>query len=346
MRLAKRLAASAALCLSLGGCAHAPRGRVEKDVVFTTYSPLSRNEEILRRIVTPLGFHQGQQLLAARGQALGDQPIDLSRERFTLYVPAGTPPPGGYGLFVFIAPWAQATEPRRWRAPLDRHGLIFVTAARSGNESKVFERRLPLALLAYENVRARYPIDPARVYVGGMSGGARVAQAAALYYPDVFRGVLLNAGSQPVGGERGMHLPAPDLFRRFQETRVVYATGGQDEAALEEDQASQRSLREWCVLDQEVLVPPRLGHEPLDADWLHRALDALERRSKVDPGALARCNEGIQRALSAKLADVERALARGDREGARARLEAIDAAYAGLAGPALLELDARLSARP
>jgi hypothetical protein len=162
----------------------------------------------------------------------------------------------------------------------------------------------------------------------------------------VFRGVLLNAGSQPIGGERGMHLPAPDLFRRFQETRVVYATGGLDEAALEEDQVSQRSLREWCVLDQEVLVPPRLGHEPLDAAWLHRALDALEHPSRVDPGALARCNEGVQRTLAAKLADVESALARGDREGARARLEAIDAAYAGLAGPALLELDARLSARP
>lgn len=344
--LAKTVAASSVLCLSLGGCAHGPRGRVEKDVTFTTYSPLSRSEEILRRIMTPLGFREGQRLLAARGQELGEQPIDLARERFTVYVPAGAPPAGGYGLLVFVAPWPQATEPRRWRAPLDRHGIVLVSAAQSGNESKVHERRLPLALLAYENVRARHPIDPARVYVGGFSGGARVAQAAALAFADVFRGVLLNAGSQPIGGERGMHLPAPDLFRRFQETRVVYATGGQDEGALEEDQVSQRSLEEWCVLDREALVPPRLGHQPLDAAWLDRALDALEHRPGADPGALARCNEGIQRTLSAKLADVEGALARGDRDGARARLEAIDARYAGLAGPAVLELDARLQARP
>jgi predicted esterase len=346
MRAPVAAAGISLLCLALGACAHVPRGRVEKDVTFTVYSPLSRNEEILRRITTPLGFREGQHLLAAKGEALRDQPVDLARERFTIYVPAGAPPPGGWGLLVFVAPWPQATEPKRWRVPLDRHGVVMVSAARSGNQASVFERRVPLALLAWENVRARLPIDPARVYVGGMSGGARVAQALALAWPDVFRGALLNAGSQPIGGERGMHLPPAELFRRFQATRVVYATGGQDEVALQEDQVSQASLREWCVLDQQVLVPPRAGHEPLDAPWLDRALAALEQGGGVDPAALARCNERLERELAARLADVEAALARGDREGARARLHAVDAHYAGFAGPAVLALDAKLSAAP
>ena len=70
-------------------------------------------------------------------------------------------------------------------------------------------------------MRARYPIDPKRVYVGGLSGGSRAAEMTALAYPDVFRGALLNAGSDPIGGEAGIYLPPAELFRRFQETKLV-----------------------------------------------------------------------------------------------------------------------------
>ena len=58
---------------------------------------------------------------------------------------------------------------------------------------------MPLALLAYENIRRSHTLDANRVYVGGMSGGSRVALRVALAYPDVFRGALLNAGSDPIG---------------------------------------------------------------------------------------------------------------------------------------------------
>lgn len=349
-RAPRAAAACAALSLAVAGCAHrgsdpAWPARLQKDVTFTRYTPLSRSEEIVRRITTPVAFRRAQALLAAQRKALRDQPVDLARERFAVYVPAGAPPARGYGLLVFVPPWPDATEPKRWRGPLDRHGLIFVAAARSGNESDVYERRLPLALLAYENVRAQYRIDPERVYVGGLSGGSRVAEVAALAYPDVFRGALLNAGSEPIGGAHGLHLPPRDLFRRFQEARLVYVTGGKDEGTLESDLLSQQSMRSWCVLDVDVLVAQRLGHEPLDAASLDRALDALERRSSVDPAELARCREGVERELSARLAAAEGALARGDGAAARSQVDAIDAHYGGLAAPALLDLDARIGPR-
>src|SRR5512143_3851717 len=127
----KAAAASLSLWLAAAGCAHEPRGRVERDVVFTEYSPLSRSEEILRRIMTPLEFERARRVLAERGQEVSERPLDLARERFTVYVPGGPPPAAGYGLLVFVAPWEQATEPRRWRAALDRHGVIFVSATRS-----------------------------------------------------------------------------------------------------------------------------------------------------------------------------------------------------------------------
>jgi pimeloyl-ACP methyl ester carboxylesterase len=336
-----------ALLLSAATCAHeqapaGPAGTALGGEVFTRYTPLSRAAEIARRTLTPLMFFHGQKALEARGQALVEQQIDLSRERFSLYVPAGAPPERGYGLLVFVAPWSEATEPRRWRPPLDRHGLIFVAATGSGNETPILERRLPLALLAYENVRSLYPLDPERIYVAGFSGGARVAQMAAVAYPDVFRGALLHAGSDPVGGERGRYLPPVELFRRFQRTRLVYVTGDGDEVNLRDDRVSQGSMRDWCVLDVAVQRPRHLGHEALDAASLDRALEALDQRSAIDQDALARCNARVEQELAASLAEVEAALSRGDPRAARAKLRAVDQRFSGLAAPASLELDVRI----
>jgi len=70
-----------------------------------------------------------------------------------------------------------------------------VTAANSGNDAPTIDRREPLALLAAHNTMKQYPVDPQQVYIGGFSGGARVALRLALAYPDVFHGALLNAGS-------------------------------------------------------------------------------------------------------------------------------------------------------
>lgn len=336
------------LCISLACARQAvpgPPATQLHDVVFDRYSPLSGNAEIARRTLTPLAFAHGQQALAARGQALGGQPVDLAREKFAVYVPAGAPPPAGYGLLVFISPGPDAPQPRRWRPPLDRHGLIFVSAAHSGNEAGVLERRLPLALLAWENVRARYRIDPGRVYVGGLSGGSRVAEIAALAYPDVFRGALLNAGSEPIGGERGVYLPPADLFRSFRRSRLVFVTGEDDPGNLEDDQISQASLKEWCVFNVEVQVARRRGHEALDAATLDGALDALDRGSSADEGELRRCAARVEGELSSRLADAEAALAHGDRDGARARIADIDRRYGGLSAPAIVDLDARLTAQ-
>ena len=333
-----------ALALAVaGGCSLAPHGTLYRDEVFTAYSPLSRDVEMMRRILTPLGFRRGQEVLASRGEAFAEQDIDLRREHFTIYVPPGPPPPAGYGLLVFVSPADQALEPRRWRHTLDGHGVIVVSASRAGNSSKVYERRVPLTLLAYENVRARFPVDPARVWVGGLSGGARVAEAVALAYPDVFHGLLMNAGSQPIGGERGIYLPARELFEQFQRTRVVYVTGGEDEGNLTDDGISRKAMRDWCVLDVEVIVPPRAGHELLDAAALDRALTFLDGPSRTDPGQLVACNAGIDQALAARLAEVEAAVGAGDRAGARARLDAADRFFGGLGAPATLELDDRVS---
>ena len=154
----------------------------------------------------------------------------------------------------------------------------------------------------------------------------------------------MNAGSEPIGGERGMYLPPADLFRKLQEIRVVYVTGESDERNLRDDQISRASLKEWCVLNVGVKVAHGLGHEALDPPSLERALSALEEPSTVDARELARCNADLQRELASKLRGAAATIEHGDREGARALLKAIDGHYGGLAAPAILELDSRLAA--
>jgi pimeloyl-ACP methyl ester carboxylesterase len=328
--------------LAASACATSS-GRVQTAVVFTRYSPLSRNPELARRVLPPLVRHAMERELAASNKALAEQAIDLASEKFDLYVPSGAPPPPGYGLVVYIAPSSGPFQIGDWDGPLDSHRMILVSAQRSGNDAKVFDRRVPLALLAYENVRARFPIDGQRVYVMGFSGGARVAEIVALAYPDVFHGAVLNAGSDPIDGKDGNTKPPAELFRAFQGSRLVFVTGDQDADHLRQDDRSRDSLRASCVLNIENQVALRRGHRVIDAFALDHALAALEAKRPVDADELARCNTRLEAAIATDLHKAEVAIAHGEREIARAQLEAIDARFGGLAAPRIIELADRLT---
>lgn len=315
---------------------------MQPDVTFGETSPLSRNTEILRRMISPLAAVAVRRELAQSGKALSEQPIDPSSERFTVYVPAARPA-RGYGLLVFVPPWRDARLPAEWASVLDQYGVVFVSAARSGNDTNVFDRRVPLALIAYQNIVDRYPVDPERVFVGGFSGGSRVALRLALGYPDVFRGALLDAGADPIGDAKAP-LPPRDLFRQFQErSRLVYVDGADDTFNLQTDTASMRAMRDWCVADMDDEVVPHAGHDILDGKALARSFAALLVRETPDPAALASCRAHVDAELTSKLQQAAAHLANGNRDDARKLLLEIDARFGGLAAPPSTELDARLN---
>ena len=315
-------------------CAELPTGTtgLQSDVVFSDYTPLARSFELVRRFLSPLNAMRVNQAAARSSAPLRDQPIDLANERFVLYVPASAPPQG-YALLVFVPPWETATLPAQWTSALDRHAMIFVSAAKSGNRADVLDRREPLALLAEQNVLRRLPIDPQRVYVGGLSGGARVALRIALAYPDVFHGALLNAGSDPIGTAE-IALPPAEFMREFQEsTRLVYLTGARDNFHLDEDVVSRQSLNAWCVFNVATETVPWRAHEILDAAAFSRGLDALIAQSAPAARKLGTCRERIDAALNEELKRVEELLAAGKAAAAQRLLNKIDAHYGGLAAP-------------
>jgi hypothetical protein len=307
------------------------------EVAFDEDSPLARTPDFLRRVLSPLAAESLRRRLEITGRSMAEQSLDVARERFVTYAPARVPP-HGYALLVFVPPWPEAKLPPGWGPVLDRFGMIYVSAARSGNAENILTRREPLALIEAQNIVHRYPVDPDRIYVGGMSGGSRIALRLALDFPDVFRGGLLNAGSDPVGVSP-IALPAKDLLKRFQESsRLVYVTGSQDTLNLSMDAASTRSMRRFCVSNLEAEVTPWVDHDVVSPEALARALESLLKAARTDPGHLSACRAAVELGLKAKLQRAESALAAGRRDDARRLILDIDASLGGLAVPWIIEL--------
>ncbi len=314
---------------------------LHETVAFSAYSPLAATSELVRRLLTPLAAAEVQRRVARSGKTLIAQSVDLTQESFSVYVPRSAPP-GGYALLVFVPPWHDARLPPGWGPVLDQYGMLFVSAARSGNDADVIGRREPLALHAAYNVMQRYRVDPQRVYVGGFSGGARIALRLALGYPDLFRGALLNAGSDPLGADPPTP-PPRELFQRFQEgSRLVYVTGERDLPPLAMDGTSLASMRKACVFDLDGETTPGAGHEVASPAALSRALHALLAPQRPDASRLAACRADLDHELEARLARVRTLLGAGRREAAQKELAEADRRFGGLAAPGSVELQGQL----
>jgi dienelactone hydrolase len=319
---------------------------LQQGVVLHDYTPLSGNTQLVRRLMSPLAAAQILEQLQQSSQQLIEQSLDLAAERFTLYVPPRAPP-AGYGLLVFVPPGEKAPLPEGWGPVLDQFGVIFASAERSGNDENVLARREPLALLAAYNLMQRFHVDPERVFVGGFSGGSRIAMRLALAYPDLFHGVLLNAGSDPLGdAEAGAPpLPPRDLWLRFQESsHLVYVTGERDLTHQGSDAASLQSMRRWCVFALDVVPEPGAGHQAATPKALGAALHALAARGTPAAAKLAACRADFDRVLDAQLERVRALAAAGQRDAARKLLLDIDRRYGGVAAPRTLELEKALGA--
>jgi dienelactone hydrolase len=319
-----------AFCLA-GAAAAAQSGRRD-NAVFMRTTPLADLAEIERRTRPPVYASK----IVAHGQA-----VDISKEHFVVYVPSRKPPEG-YALLVFVPPWDEARLPPDWVPILDEKGVIFASASRSGNDTDVRTRREPLALIAAANLIQEYGVDPSRVLVGGFSGGGQVAVRLALAYPDLFRGALLNSGSEPIGSVQ-IPIPPADLFRKFQEdSKLFYVVGDNDTTRPSLQNASVQSMRAWCVSHVDHRVMPNMGHDVATASAFENGLSVLLSPVASAPGDLSSCRAGLISRRDAKMQIVQDFLAKGDHAAARRALDDLDAEFGGLAAPESLNLDAKI----
>ena len=336
--------------------AGAPAGAVDDDTTtFTEPSPLATSTELARRTQTPVTFDRLQRFLATGQVTLPEQPVAVADERYDVTMPRIEPPGGRYSLLVWISPHGRNPAPHAWRDALDRHGMILVSARRGGNNQGTLERRLPLALHAAHNLVRLHDVDPSRVYAGGFSGGARAALRLAVGFPDVFRGAMLGAGSDPLGGA-AMSPPPADLLALLQERgRLVWVTGARDLPNRRMAGISRTSMAAHCIGDLHSVSMGGAEHAPPDRRSFAKALDFLDplgtpggaapaANGPAPAGTLDACRAGLAAQAQAALAEVEALVARGDIDAAGERLAMLDLRWGGLAAPRSVELARRLAA--
>lgn len=338
------ITAIAAIAAITPGVAHAQAstaGWIESQSIQAP-SALVDGTQFARRLLSPLSSRDVNRFLDADGRKLKAEPFAPGDYTVSLYVPRARPP-AGYGLLVFVPPMDEFAIPPAWQRVFERRGILFVQLHGVGNDASVFGRRIPAVLHAYSHATATFGVDPARRYVGGFSGGARVAQRVALAWPDEFRGSLQFAGSVPIGESL---LPPPEralLDRARSGSRFVLVSGSQDMPNRSNDAQSMQGFDRLCFEGVSSLTPSRLDHWVPDARGLDEALDLLE--APVAPSSAAdACRRRLDGAVSQALDAVETRLGAGELNAARDGLVRLDDSYGGLAAPRSLELARRIEA--
>jgi len=209
---------------------------------------------------------------------------ELASESFELYVPGTLEPGAAAAGLIWVSAGGDGAPPRAWAAVLDRLHVTWIGANGSGNRRSPADR-VNLALDASAHLRGLLGDHP-DLYVGGFSGGARIASEAALLYPDVFSGGLFVGAadyfrfvrsSDPRWSAWEPTFPPPSrALLQLPRTRGRYLlfSGDRDSnRTLVRD--VHRAMLEDGIAAAEYLEIPDLGHEMPSAPLFERALVRL-----------------------------------------------------------------------
>ncbi len=261
---------------------------------FQLLSPLASTQEISNRML-----HLGVKIklkkhFADHQQDQNKHSIDTKAENWNIYVPENYDPKKSYGLFVWIDASEKASVPKNWFSVFGDYDLIFVAADKSGNLQNDLDRRIPLALHAVENMQQLYHIDPKRIYISGLSGGARVASHIAIGYGDIFRGGLFIAGNDSIGSI-SVPVPNAEILSTIQKlNRYVFLTGRYDEPVIKSSRLTEKSYQHFCITNLRS-YKPRMGHGLPKKRFLIKALNYLEYNYKTDnKNNLQECNDKLE----------------------------------------------------
>jgi len=174
-----------------------------------------------------------------------------------------------HGVLIFVSPRDDAEPREGWADVLDRRNLVWISAEGFGNDRRTSQRVL-VALMAIKHLQRTLPLDRDRLYVGGMSGGGRVASQALARFPGFFSGALCIVGADYVTPESAL---VPELATK----RVVFMTGDGDFNRREIRRVYSRFL-DVGVMRSHIIDLQDFEHQYPDAEQLDAALELLDRR--------------------------------------------------------------------
>lgn len=179
-------------------------------------------------------------------------------QSYALFLPRAYTPDRPWPVILAFDPGGRGRTPvERYQAAADQYGIIVAGSNNSRNNSPEIGRAVDAMTT---DVMARFRVDPRRVYVAGMSGGARVAFSVALGSPPGrVAGVLASSAGYPDDKPRKT-LPFP-----------VFATAGTEDF-------NHLELRR---LDRALTSPHRLaifsgGHVWLSSELAVEAVEWME----------------------------------------------------------------------
>ena len=179
------------------------------------------------------------------------------------------PGDGPHGVLVFVHPGNSALPMPGWTGVLDRHGLAYIAADGFGNDKPGNQRAL-VALLALTHLSRTQKIDGARRYIGGMSGGGKMASQVLARFPDFFDGALCIVGAETV-------VPEAQLKPRMADKRVVFMTGNKDFNHYDVVDVYRRFVSAG-IAGAHLVDIAGFGHQYPDAAQLDAALALLDPR--------------------------------------------------------------------
>ncbi len=220
--------------------------------------------------------------------------LTLDQENYYVYLPDNYDGSEPFGLLAFVDASDSVQLPTGWDQVLKDRKLIYVAAENVGNKQSM-RRRCAVTMDGVVQMEKSYKIDPARVYLSGVSGGARMSVYTSFHYPDFFTGIIPICGADYFRPVPKVAATAADVYGvnayddflvpvAKQKLRIALITGEKDwrrgnildiyNGAYVKDGFN---VKLWDV--------PGMGHEICTPEILGQALDFIEK--KPDSPAVA-----------------------------------------------------------
>jgi hypothetical protein len=246
-------------------------------LTFTKRSDLSTNIELCKR----MGWD-----LAAQAAAKVD--YTLADESFEVYIPPDYTGEKPFGLFVFCSPSPSGRPMGPFLKSMDAHHLIWIGPNKTGND-RVNRPRMGLMIDAALSMKARYNIDPDRVYVSGVSGGGRIASMLGVGYADIFKGGFyiigcnfyrqeLSVEQKGAAFPKSYSVPPAKIFNfARKQSKHVFLTGDHD-PNREQTEIYYKAFKKDGFEHITYLQVPGMGHRPPDSEWFEKGMAALDEK--------------------------------------------------------------------
>lgn len=157
-------------------------------------------------------------------------------QSYALYVPSNYSPNRTWSVIFALDPGARGRVPvERFQAAADKYGYIVAGSNTSRNGSMTASLAAVQAMVM--DVSKRFAVESKRVYLTGLSGGARVAMQVALMSGSQIAGVIASSAGFP-SGEPRKSVPF-----------AIFATAGTEDF----------NYLEMRLLDSAVISPHRLA---------------------------------------------------------------------------------------